>query len=205
MQLETLKEQIKEISAIAANVPEEFRQKCFELLMTHLLTGQSGTPVQLPPGIWGSNPPVQVQQIAQLGYSGPPPMTSMLSAFMKKIGLSQDQFARVVGYAHGKVIFYREPDSEKASLAQIEWALLLALKNAINKGAFSVDGEEVRLVCQEKGVFDRRNFYTVFRRYGDYFRSPPEPAGRAQMLSAKGLNALGALLKSLAETDKART
>ena len=197
MQLEGIKEQIKEISAIAAAVPEEFRQKCFELLMSHLLGGPAPTVGPIPPAAWGQNlPPV----LARPGYSGAPPMTALLAAFVKKIGLSQDQFGRVVGYEHGNVVFYREPVTDKPAQSQIEWALLLALKNAIVKGAFSVDAEEVRLVCQEKGVFDRRNFYTVFRRYGDYFRNAPEPTGRPQPLSSKGLTALGALIKTLAES-----
>jgi hypothetical protein len=197
MQLDALKEQIKEISDIAANVPEEFRQKCFELLMSHLL-GTSNLPAAaaaLATG-WNSAPPMLT---SALGYSGAPPMTALLAAFMKKLGLSNEQFSRVVGYMHGKVVFYREPASDKAAQAQIEWALLLALKHAIVNGAFSIDAEEVRLVCQEKGVFDRRSFYTVFRRHSEFFRSPPEPNGRAQPLSSKGLAALGALIKKLAE------
>lgn len=202
MQLDALKEQIKEISGIAAAVPEEFRQKCFELLMSHLLGGNNIPPNAMPPATgWGSSSSLP---IPLLGYSGAPPMTAILAAFVRKIGLTNDQFGYVVGYLHGNVVFYREPATDKAAQAQIEWALLLALKNAIVKGAFAIDAEEVRLVCQEKGVFDRRNFYTTFRRHGEYFRSAPEPNGRAQPLSSKGLAALGALIKSLAETNRSR-
>jgi len=196
MQLDELKVQIKEISAIAAAVPEEFRQKCFELLMTHLLGGGSGTPPTLPIPV-GSGVPFSLP--ASLGYSGPPPMTSLLHAFINKIGLASEQFNRVVGYMHGNVIFYREPDTAKAAQAQIDWALLLALKNAITRGSFLVDPEEVRLACQEKGVFERRTFYTNFRKHAVYFRSPPEPAGKPQPLSNKGIAALGDLVRQLAE------
>lgn len=200
MQFDALKDKIKEISLIAAAQPEEFRQKCFELLMSHLLGAPTPPSTANPfPSGWNSASPLPV---ASLGYSGAPPMTALLAAFVKKIGLSNERFGRVVGYLHGNVVFFREPGADKAAQTQIEWAMLLALKNAIVKGAFSIDAEEVRLVCQEKGIFDRRNFYTTFRRHGDYFRSPPEPNGRAQPLSSKGLAALGALIKSLAENTK---
>jgi hypothetical protein len=136
-----------------------------------------------------------------VGYSGGPPMTAMLSAFMKKAGMNAEQFARVVGYLGGNVVFFREPLEGRAAQAQVEWTLLLALRNAIIKGSFLVDAEEVRLVCQEKGVFDRRSFFTNFRRYAPYFRSPPEPGGRPQPLSSKGIAALGELVKEMAERD----
>ena len=195
MQLDELKKQIKEISVIAAAVPEEFRQKCFELLMTHLLTGSTGP---LPTVALPVSSALPFMHGAQPSYSGAPPMTTLLAAFVNKIGLTQEQFGRVLGYVHSNVVFYREPESSKSAQAQIEWALLLALKNAIVKGNFIVDAEEVRLICQEKGIFERRQFYTNFRRAAYYFRAPPEPAGKPQPLSSKGIVALGQLIKELA-------
>jgi hypothetical protein len=170
--------------------------------MTHLLTGTTGTTVSLPPMPLPAAPTAHRLPPAvssALGYSGAPPVTALLGAFIKKIGLTNDQFHRVVGYLHGDVVFYREPDTTKSAQAQLEWALLLALKNAVVKGSFIVDAEEVRQMCQQKGVFDRRNFYTNFRRQADHFRSPPEPAGKPQPLSSKGIAALGALVSELAE------
>jgi hypothetical protein len=126
-------------------------------------------------------------------------MTAMLSAFVKKSGLSSEQFSRVVGYLHGSVVFFREPATTSPAQAQIEWSLLLALRNAIVKGSFLVDAEEVRLVCQEKGVFDRRSFFTNFRRFAAYYRTSPEPGAKPQPLSSKGIAALGTLIKELAD------
>ncbi len=200
--IDSLKSRIREISNIAVSMPPEFRQKCFELLMTHLLSGGT-SPAPLAPGapapLSGSAPPMPMPVPFNLGYTGGPPMTALLSAFVKKIGLTTEQFGRVIGYMHGKVIFFHEPETAKGAQAQIEWAYLLALKNAIVKGSFSVDAEEVRIVCQEKGIFDRRNFYTNFRHYADSFRNPPEPAGRPQPLSSRGIVALGALIRELAD------
>lgn len=200
MKLDSIREQVQEVSKIAASVPEEFRQKCFELLMTHVLTS-SGAPLPPLPHVLGSAIPftaVPPASLSALGYTGTPPMTALLTAFVKKIGLSQEQFGRVLGYVHGNVVIYREPAGAKNAQSQIEWALLLALKNAITQGNFIVDGEEVRLVCQEKGIFDRRNFYPNFRKHADYFRSPPEAGGRPQPLSSRGIAALGHLVKRLA-------
>ena len=211
--LDSIKEQVKEISRIASAVPEEFRQKCFELLMTHLLSGGStmsspvpapasapvSVPVSMPLPVASSPPAYSMPVSMGGGYSGGPPMTAMLSAFVKKAGMSIEQFSRVVGYLAGNVVFFREPAAARAGQAQIEWALLLALRNAIVKGSFLVDAEEVRLVCQEKGVFDRRSFFTNFRRFAHYFRASPEPGGKPQPLSSKGIAALGLLVRDLSE------
>jgi hypothetical protein len=196
MQIQPLRESIQEISEIASSVPEEFREKCFELLMNNLLQGgnSSTTLSSSPPMLTG----MPIQLPASMGYSGAPPMTPLLAAFIKKIRLTNEQFAQIVGYLHGQVSFFREPAATKSAKAQIEWTLLLALKNVILKGGFLVDAEEVRLTCEEKGIFDRRNFYANFRRQAEYFRAPPEPGGKAQPLSAKGITALGNLVRHLA-------
>lgn len=194
----SIKDQVREISRIAATVPEEFRLKCFELLMTHLLKGGP------PPVMTGVHAPLAPAPAAPLpvtvatNYAGAPPMSALVSAFVRKIGLTNEQFWQVVGYVHGNVIFLREPSGESGAQAQIQWALLVGLRNAINKGSFLVDPEEVRIVCQEKGVFDRRTFYTTFRRHGELFRTAPEPGCKPQPLSSKGIAALGDLVRDLA-------
>lgn len=200
MKLDSIREQVQEVSRIAASVPEEFRQKCFELLMTHVLS-TSGAPLPPLPHVLGAAIPFTAMPpapLSPLGYSGAPPMTALLTAFVKKIGLTQEQFGRVVGYVHGNVVFYREPEIGKPAQSQIEWALLLALRNAISQGHFIVDGEGVRLVCQEKGIYDRRNFYPNFRKHADFFRTPPEAGGKPQPLSSKGIASLGQLVRRLA-------
>lgn len=199
MSYTTLKDRIQQITEIASAVPEEFRQKCFELLMINLLGGTT-SPVSAPVATL-ANPALPLPMPTALGFTGQAPMTALLSAFVKKAGLTPEQFAQVVGYRHGQITFFREPRIVRAYQGQIEWSLLLALKNAILKGAFLVDAEEVRLACQEKGFHDRRSFYTNFRRSAEYFRAPPEPGGRAQPLSIKGLTALGALVAQLASSD----
>lgn len=195
---DSLKDQVREISRISAAVPEEFRLKCFELLMTHLLKGglpsAAASGPQALPGPVAGPLPVTVAT----NYASAPPMSALVSAFVRKIALTNEQFWQVVGYVHGNVIFLREPSGETGAQAQIHWALLVALRNAINKGSFLVDPEEVRIVCQEKGVYDRRTFYTTFRRHGELFRTAPEPGGKPQPLSSKGIAAVGDLVRNLA-------
>lgn len=196
---DSIKDQVREISRISAAVPEEFRLKCFELLMTHLLKG--GPPPAAAPGPLAPPMPVLAAPLpvpVATNYASAPPMSALVSAFVRKIGLTNEQFWQVVGYVHGNVIFLREPSGESGAQAQIHWALLVALRNAINKGTFLVDPEEVRIVCQEKGVYDRRTFYTTFRRHGEFFRTAPEPGGKPQPLSSKGIAAVGDLVRDLA-------
>jgi len=44
MEYEELKDEITAIAEIAAGVPEAFRERCFDLLLTHLLQSQKPTP-----------------------------------------------------------------------------------------------------------------------------------------------------------------
>lgn len=199
MQLESLKQQVNEIAAIAATVPEAYRTKCFELLMTRLLGGPAGMAL----GVLGAMPGVPQPFVGERSNAFPgevEPLSALLVAFLKKIALTTAQFHRVVAYGRNESIrFLREPERARTAQVQVQWALLLALKHAMVKGVFVVDPEEVRVVCQEKGVFDRRTFTANFRRCADYFRAAPESGGKPHPLSSKGIAALGVLVKSLAE------
>jgi len=199
MQLDCLKQQVKEIAAIAATVPEEYRAKCFELLMTRLLGGPSGLALGVSGAISGAPSPL-VGPVENTLQGDAEPLNALLIAFLKKNGLTSAQFRRVVLYNHAESIrFLREPECARTAQAQVQWALLLALKHAMVKGVFVVDPEEVRIVCQDKGVFDRRTFTANFRRCADYFRSAPETGGKPHPLSSKGIAVLGVLVKTLAE------
>ena len=87
---------------------------------------------------------------------------------------------------------------------QIEWALLLALKNGIEKNSISVDPEDVRSVCIAKGFYDKKNFATNFKKEGNakYFSGPMVPQGASQQLSTDGQTELGKLLETLSRWQR---
>jgi hypothetical protein len=119
---------------------------------------------------------------------------------MQKTGVTVEQLAAVATVADGEVHFLKEPTPDKIAKGQTQWALLLALKNAISSNVFSVDPEAVRSVCQEKGFYDKNNFAKNFKNDGTakLFKKPLEPQGEAQGLSSEGFDALGELVRTLA-------
>jgi hypothetical protein len=199
MDYRQLKADVKEIAEIAASVPEQFRDKCFEILLSSLLR-QEGS------GTTGEHTANKEQksdaqeETKPKGAPGAIPMTTQLRVLMKKTGVTKEELDKVVDYENGQVNFIREPHPKGITTGQMEWALLLALKNAILKDSLSTDPEDVRSVCQDKGYYDKANFAGVFKapRNAKLFRKALAKQGPAEPLSSEGQDALGELVKRLA-------
>ncbi len=198
-----LKDSIKEISEIAASVPEQFRDKCFELLLANLLR-QNGD------GTTGGGKSGKEEHKSPDDSEKKPkgdgvPITTQLRVLMKKTDVTKDEIDKILLYDNGEVHFIKEPHTKGITTGQMEWALLLALKNAIEKNSLTTDPEEVRSVCQDKGYYDKGNFSGVFKqdRNAKLFRKALAAQGPAEPLSSEGQDALGALIKRLAtEAEK---
>ena len=183
-----LREELKEITQIAESVPEPFKQKCFEVLLTRLLA--TGAPATVP-----------AEAAPDRASSVDLPVTTQLRVFLQRTGLAEEDLKRVVMVAENEVHFVKEPASKAISDGQIQWSLLLALKNCILNNAFSVDPEEVRSACQDKGYYDQRNFARTFKRPGNakFFKGTMEAQGEPQQLTNEGQKELAALVHKLAE------
>lgn len=192
-----LKLEIKEISDIAEAVPEPFRLRCFETLLDRLLASE--TPPVSPPVIVPPVPPVTpgVQPPAPVGVAFSIP--TQLRLLMQRTNLTEEEIRKVVLMADGDVHFIKEPTGKKITEGQMDWALLLALKNCILNDSLTVDPETVRSVCQEKGFYDRANFAANFKRaaYAKFFKGAMEPQGSAQGLTIEGQAELASLVREL--------
>jgi hypothetical protein len=204
MDFKQLKSGIKEISESASSVPEPFRDKCFETLLNALVAGEKppheqhppkkddprGKGVDLPP-----NPPAGPSTI---------PMNSQLRLLTLKAAVSVEELNKVVFVENGEVNFIQEPHPKKIRDGQLEWSLLLALKNAILKNVFEADAEEIRSKCIDAGYYDRNNFAGNLKspKFKAYFKGTLKAQGKAVALSPEGQVALGALIKRLAGEAK---
>ena len=205
MDYEKLKEEIKEIAAIAADVPEPFRDKCFEILLNNLIGKPAPVPLGKPAAATLEDQP-SGSSSGDGGVAANPadgttlPKPSQIRVFMTKTGTTEDELKKVVMFDDGKIHFIREPDSAKIAQGQIEWALLLALKNAFERNEFTADPEDVRSICQEKGFYDNNNFSANFKKpkNAELFRGAMEGQGEAQALTSEGHTALARVIKTLA-------
>ena len=213
MNYEKLKEEIKQIADLASSVPEQFRGKCFELLLNNLIERQrqpaKGAPNQETPDakkpdpIDEGKPPVATQNNTSTAI----PMTTQLRLLMRKTKVSKEELDKILMYDSqegGSIHFVKEPHDIGLTAGQMEWALLLALKNALLKDSLSVDPVDVRSVCQEKGFYDIANFAAAFKRtnYSKLFKGPMTNQGEAQQLTNDGQDALGKLIKRLASESE---
>jgi len=192
---EALKSELQAISDLAATVPAPFRERCFEILLQHLLAGVA-SPSKPAAGETDHTPPSPA--VPPGGTKIPTP--AQVRVFMQKTNVTESDLCRIFLFEDGELHFVKEPATQKVAQGQIEWALLIALKNGILTNSLSVDPEDVRSICQEKGFYDRANFAAIFKRPNNLalFKGPLEPQGSAQMLSNEGQEALGRLVKSLA-------
>ena len=195
MNFDQLKQQVKEISDVAQGVPESFRDKCFEILLSRLLDDLEPT----RPGGAPTDRPVVEPARTDGSRGGAIPTPSQIRVFMGRTDVTQEELASVLMYEGEEVYFRKDPSPNAVSKGQIEWTLLLALKNAIENNAFTVDPEAVRSVCQDKGYYDKKNFAATFKKaaYAKYFKGTLEPQGEAQPLTNEGQDALAALIKRL--------
>jgi hypothetical protein len=211
MDYDKLKQEIAQIADIAATVPEAFRERCFELLLTNLLANQSGAPD--PDTVDTPDPSMEGGQGDGGGDSGgggggvsngrsdsPIPIQSQVRVLLQRTGVTQAHLQRVLLFEDGQVHFVRDPESKSIAAGQAEWALLMALKSGIERNKLEADPEAVRSICQDRGFYDGRNFSTNFKspKTASYFKGVLEPQGEPQGLTGEGQDALGALVKRMA-------
>ncbi len=191
MKYSDLKDEISAIAEIANGVPEAFREQCFAFLLQHLLDSESKQSSQRK-----EIPEDRKEQDDEISI----PTPSQIKVFMQKTEITRVDLARVVMYEDGEVHFVQEPKTGKIARGQIEWALLLALKNGIATNAISVDPEDVRSICQEKGFYDKANFIKNFKtpKNAALFQGQMDAQGGPQKLSTDGQKELAKLIKELA-------
>jgi hypothetical protein len=193
MDYQKLKKEIKEIVDIAEGVPEVYKEKCFEGLLNYLLQESTAPP---PSKDDSRHPPKEDRPppAAEL------PITTQLRVFMQRNSVSEEELKAVLMVAEGEVYFLREPSHGTVVDGQIQWALLLALKNCILNNELSVDPEDVRSVCQDKGFYDAANFAAHFKKakYSKLFKGPMEKQGDPQGLTPEGQTELAKVIRKLA-------
>lgn len=193
MDYKQLKSSVKEIADIAAGVPEPFQNKCFEVLLSALLAEhQASSP--------GSSEKDEAQNDGHPETPTPIPMTAQLRVLMGKTHVTEEELGKLILVTEGEVHFMKEPQAKTVRQGQIEWSLLLALKNAILKNSLTADPEEVRSKCQDAGFYDAGNFAANFKaeKAAKLFKGTVVPQGQPVALSPDGQDELGRLIKRLA-------
>lgn len=201
MDFKQLKSSIKEIAEIASSVPEQFRDKCFDALLSALLAGERPAPKEFGEM---KEPLKQDDQTKRRAGSSTVTMNSQLHLLLRKTGVTEEELNKVVFAENDEVHFVQEPHPGKVWEGQLEWSLLIGLKNAILKNALEADPEEIRSKCIDAGFYDKANFAANFRsrKFKKLFKATLISQGKAVALTPAGQEALGGLIKRLAGEAK---
>ncbi len=195
-----LKSAITEISDIASSVPEQFRDKCFETLLNALLAGEKA-PTKEHEESKESHKDAESHKKPPAGSVS---LNAQLRVFLRKTKVTDEELNKVVLVEGEEVHFVQVPSSKNNTRGQLDWSLLLGLKNAILKNSFEVDPEEVRSKCIDVGFYDKANFAANFKKekFTKLFKGTLTSQGKAVALSPEGQDALGELVKALAGEAK---
>lgn len=195
MDYENLKIQMKEIVEITAGVPDNLKEKCFEILLDRLILSNLGQ-------VGGSGNLVTQHRDETNTHAGEARRFSgHLQAFMRETSITREDIDKVLFIDGEKVHFISEPGTMRKTQGVIQWALLVALENTFTseKGELRVDPEKLRSICQEKGYYDPPNFAKTLKTKNNdpLFGGTLEPQGDPRMLTSKGREMLGELIREL--------
>ena len=181
-------DRLKEIVTLAETLPERYRESCFELLLSSLLSPQ-------PPSEIAQQPPAKPPE-SQVQEAAPPfVMPIDVKAFLSQYGIQEDALWK--GFiASGSDIrpTYKLQTTKKAE-AQIQSALMMSLEVALITGRFEVTIEDLRKRCTDEKTYDSPNFMRNLKAKENLFKAVDEVS--VLTLSPDGKSELAELLESL--------
>jgi hypothetical protein len=185
--------QLKEIVKLSESVPEEYRQKCFELLLGHTLQSYSPrTPVKKPA------PDEIPQESTSLGEQFVLPID--VKAFLSQYGLDESLLWRFFLIEGSEIRHIYKLKATKKTKAQIQHALMMSLESAITTGQFEVGIEDLRARCKDQKCYDSSNFMkTIKTTYCHLFKGVQDV--ETVVLSPGGKSELADLLEELSGAD----
>ncbi len=182
-------EELLEIVALTNSVPEEYRQKCFELLLGYELDMKRINTTAVPVAPPGTEPPTipPVHRVLILPID--------VRAFLGQYGMDESVVWKYF-LKEGEEIrpIYQLKVTKKAK-AQIQHALMLALESAIITGQFRVDIEALRSRCIEHKCYDASNFIRNIQNSSKLFKSTA--TDQPLSLSPDGKTELAEILEQL--------
>jgi len=191
MNYSKLKKKIEEIANIAKSAPDEFKEKCFELLLDDYLERERRIPGSekakdkrsdgTPSNEKGRKEEIHIK----------------VKAFLRKFDLTPDQLKKLF-WIEGDLI---EPiyklTTTGVSKSQIQISLLEALKEAIKSGKFEFNTENIRSLCNDKKCYDKSNFTKHFKNNKGLFKSETFTKEEPVELSDEGAEKLAGVIKEL--------
>lgn len=181
-------EELQKIVELANSVPEEYRQKCFELLLANTLQAKQPV-IQTPPA---ENKGAEIHTpVKQQPFILP----IDVRAFLSQYGLNESVLWKFFIRDGDEIRPIYQLKVTKKGTAQIHHALMQTLENAIVKGQFQVDVETLRNRCVDQKCYDSTNFSANLKNNAKLFKSLD--VDQPLSLSPDGKSELAELLEQL--------
>ncbi len=178
-------EKLKEITKLAESVPEPFRLKCFELLLSHYLSAQEtkhDTKVT-PKG----ETKTESKQTFVLPID--------VKAFLNQYSIDEAVLSKLYFIEGNNVRPIYNLKTHKKAVAQIQHALLMSLESALINGEFRFNIETLRHRCKDLKCFDAPNFMAILKKNSSLFKSLDDE--EAVFLSTDGKAELANVIEEL--------
>src|SRR5437870_2718188 len=133
--------ELQEIVALANSVPEDYRQKCFELLLSHSMQGfgrAAPSPIPAAPAAMAEAP------------SNPFVIPIDVKALLNQFSLPEEALWKVFHVQGNDIRPIYRLKTDKKGRAQIEHALMMALGSALTSGQFQVMTDALRQRCMDE-------------------------------------------------------
>lgn len=182
-------EELQKIVELANSVPDEYKQKCFELLLASAL--QSKYPVI-------QSPPVERKESEAPAI--PKPQQSFIlpidvRAFLSQYGLNETVLWKFFIRDGNEIRPTYQLKVTQKGTAQTQHALMQCLESAIVNGQFQVEVEALRTRCVDQKCYDQKNFKNHLKNNAKFFKSIDNDDPLA--LSPDGKSELAELLEQL--------
>lgn len=180
---EGFKEPLAEITELANSCPEKYQQKCFEILLQMLVTGQGKSSVQA------------VAQPITAAIVNSPDQVGQLPRALQQAGVNQANIDRVF-HRDGKTckVIVQDLRAKPVSQRQERLALLLGIKSLIEIGEAAIPKDDLVALCKEYSAFDSSNFAAHMKKRKQSFVGKPN----GWALTVPGIQEAARLIDELA-------
>jgi hypothetical protein len=181
--LEQFKKQLHEITKLVELCPDRYKEKCFEILLQHLLLLEEAKLA-----------PVRIPKPSDTGLFEK--LSPAFTRFIETHGLNE-AISNVFQIDDGRCeIIVRGIETRKKATGQVRLGLLLGIKNLILNGSPNVTYEELRQLCIDHSVYDSANFAAIMKKNRDLFLTE----ANNWKLTKPGENKAAELIKELGQS-----
>lgn len=194
---ENAEEVLLSIVAIVDKCPDQYKEKCFEVLLKGYVSIETEVMLGHSPKTGGSTAKPTVGTQSNTSILVPPTILPRLQTTAKRLNISSQQVESLFDFTKDPFGFHALaiPGEGKADLAR-KAALLVAFKSYLTSGMWIADWKEVQSMSIDQNCYDRKNHATFLRSGSSLFKTIE--AGRNLELTSDGVKEAEKLVITIA-------